>query len=73
MPEAKPIKPVNYGILYYRRRWLYYFSSIPSAKVAIQFSAAGAKLLLCARSQEKGISGHIQPDIGHIFMNNHKN
>ena len=24
--EAEGIKPVIYGILYYRRRWVYYFS-----------------------------------------------
>ena len=33
--EAEGIKPVIYGILYYRRSWVYYFSSLPGAKVAI--------------------------------------
>ena len=42
-------------LLYYRLRWVYYFSSLPGATVAIYFSAAGAKLLLCARSEENSI------------------
>ena len=33
--EAELIKPVIYGILYYRRRWVYCFSSLPGVKVSI--------------------------------------
>ena len=51
--EVEGIKPVIYGILYYQRRWVYYFSSLPGAKVAIEFSAADAKLPLCVGSEEK--------------------
>ena len=31
--EAEGIKPVIYGILYYRRRWVYYFSWLSGAIV----------------------------------------
>ena len=33
--QIDALKAVIYGILYYRRRWVYYFSSLPGAKVAI--------------------------------------
>ena len=46
---------IVYYLSYYRWKWVYYFSSLPGAKVANEFSAAGAKLLLWAHSEEKKI------------------
>ena len=38
--EAEGIKPVIYGILYYRVRWVYYFIALPGRKVESLLCAA---------------------------------
>ena len=56
--EAEGIKPVIYGILYYRRRWVYYFSSYLLRKVTFLSRPAGGKIYFPPRYEEKYFSSH---------------